>query len=378
MTAFRLIETPRSARLRIALVAPPWLPVPPLGYGGTERVISLLADGLVEQGHDVTLYAAAGSVTTARLVTPLPVPPRLIGSAPDDDVFHTVQAFLADGEFDIIHDHTSLGPAFAALMPDGPPVVHTLHGPWTPGVRRKLGLLHERVHLVAISHSQKSMNPDVRYAGVVHNGVDIHTHPFCADKEDFLVFLGRSNREKAPELAIDVAQAAGLPLTMIVKRSEPAEWEYWNDVVEPRLDGSITVMEQPPHATKVDLLGRARALMCPIDWPEPFGLVFAEALACGTPVITRPLGAAPEIVVHGVSGFLCDTPQQMLDAVEQAKHLSPAACRRRVTEHFSGSAMVRGYEEVYAEVIASRAARITTRPSAPVTVTAPSSAAMVS
>jgi glycosyltransferase involved in cell wall biosynthesis len=231
-------------------VAPPWLTVPPQGYGGTERVVALLADGLVANGHDVTLFAANGSRTTARLVSPLAVAPPIIGSAPDDEVFHTLSAFLAHDEFDVIHDHTGLGPAFGAFLLGGPPVVHTLHGPWTPAVRRKLGLVHDRAHLVAISHAQRRANPDVRYAGVVHNGVDLDAHPCCETKEDFLVFLGRISPEKAPEVAVEVARRAGLPLTMIVKRSEPAEWEYWEQVVAPHLDDNVTVIEQPPHEVK--------------------------------------------------------------------------------------------------------------------------------
>src|SRR6185295_2684150 len=231
-----------------------------------------------------------------------------------------------------------------------PPVVHTLHGPWTPGLKHKLGLVHDRVHLVAISHAQQRLNRNVRTAGVVHNGIDIAAHPFQREKEDFLLYLGRIHPDKAPEVAVEVAQKAGLPLTMIIKRSEPEEWEYWHDEVEPLVDDSITVIEQPAHDVKVDLLGRARALVCPINWPEPFGLVFAEALACGTPVITRPFGAAPEIVTSDV-GFLCDDVKDMVEAVEVVSKISPDACRARAVEHFSADAMVRGYTEVYASVL---------------------------
>jgi len=339
-----------SRCLRIAIVAPPWLPIPPNGYGGTERVIALLADGLTAAGHDVTLFAATGSRTGARLVAPLDEPPPVIGASPDEEAFHTIAAYLARHDFDLIHDHTSLGPVFAGLVDDGPPVVHTMHGPWTTGTRYKLGLVHDRVHLVAISHAQKRMNPSVRVAGVVHNGIDIDAHPFQEHKDDFLVFLGRVNPDKAPEVAIEVAQKTGRPLTMIIKRSEPEEWEYWHDCVEPLVDDSVTVLEQPPHDVKVDLLGRARALVCPINWPEPFGLVFVEALACGTPVITRPFGAAPEIVTDDV-GFLCDDVKDMVEAVEVASHISPHACRARAVDHFSGDAMVRGYTQVYESVL---------------------------
>ena len=342
--------SPSGSPLRIALVAPPWLPVPPHGYGGTERVIALLADGLAAAGHDVTLFAAVGSETRARLVAPLDEPPPVIGAAPDEEAFHTMAAYLARDEFDLIHDHTSLGPAFAGLLPDGPPVVHTLHGPWTNGLRSKLGLVQDRVHLVAISDAQQRMNPSVRTAAVVHNGIDIDAHPFQPEKDEFLLYLGRINPDKAPEVALEVAQKSGRRLVMVIKRSEPDEWEYWHDVVEPLVDDSVTVIEQPPHAVKVDLLGRARALVCPINWPEPFGLVFVEALACGTPVITRPFGAAPEIVTDAV-GFLCDDVKDMVEAVEATDLISPHACRARAVDHFSGAAMVRGYARVYESVL---------------------------
>jgi glycosyltransferase involved in cell wall biosynthesis len=357
MTVSYLPQTgpPAGSCLRIALVAPPWLPVPPHGYGGTERVIALLADGLAAAGHDVTLFAAVGSRTGARLVTPLEEPPPVIGAAPDEEAFHTMAAYLARDQFDLIHDHTSLGPAFAGLLPDGPPVVHTLHGPWTSGLKSKLGLVQDRVHLVAISEAQQRMNASVRTVGVVHNGIDIDAHPFQPQKggpkgDDFLLYLGRVNPDKAPEVAIEVAQKTGLPLTMVIKRSEPEEWEYWHDEVAPLVDESVTVIEQPPHRVKVDLLGRARALVCPINWPEPFGLVFVEALACGTPVITRPFGAAPEIVTSDV-GFLCDDVKDMVEAVDAARGISPHACRARAVDHFSGDAMVRGYMRVYDSVL---------------------------
>jgi glycosyltransferase involved in cell wall biosynthesis len=283
-------------------------------------------------------------------VSPLLAPPAIIGGAPDDDAFHTLHAYLASDEFDVIHDHTSLGPTFAALLSGGPPVVHTLHGPWTDGLRKKLALVQDAVEIVAISRAQAAINPAIEYAGVVHNGVDLDLHPYHADKEDFLVFVGRVNADKAPDVAIQIAAAAGLPLTMIVKRSEPEEWKYWNDVVAPLLHDGVEVLEQPPHATKVDLVGRARATLCPINWPEPFGLVLAESLACGTPVITRPVGAAPEIITDGVTGFLCDTTAEMIAAVDRLDTISPQTCRDHAAERFSAMSMVTGYEAIYRSV----------------------------
>ena len=330
------------------MVAPAWFAVPPVGYGGIERVVSVLTEGLVAAGHDVTLFAAAGSRTGARLVVPLQCPPRLGDLASmTDDLVHCTTAFLRADEFDIVHDHTGMGPALGALLIGRTPVVHTLHGPWTESGRRLLALVDGRVHVVAISRAQRADNPQLHYAGVVYNGIDVAAHPFQRAKEDFLLFVGRISAEKRPEVAIEVARRAKLPLVMVIKRSEPAERAYFDEIVAPHLGDDVVVLDQPPHEVKVDLMGRARALVFPIDWPEPFGLVMTEAMACGTPVITRPLGAAPEIVLDGVTGFLCSTESEMVDAVVAATELRPDDCRLRVEKLFSAQAMVAGYEAVY-------------------------------
>lgn len=341
--------------LRIGVVAPPVLSVPPIGYGGIERVVALLVEGLIERGHDVTLFAAPTSMTSAHLVSNVHTPRELGDPASlADELFHNAAAFREAGAFDIIHDHTATGAVFGAMFTDRAAVIHTLHGTWTPFSRRLFDLVGDRVHLVAISDAQMRSNSSVQYAGVVHNGVDLDAHPFVSDKEDFLIFLGRISAEKRPETAIDVARAAGLPLVMCIKATEPDERAYFEQMIVPRLGGDITVLEEPPHALKVDLLGRARALIFPIDWPEPFGLVMIEALACGTPVIARPLGAAPEIVRHGVTGFLCHTADEMVAAVGEVRSLNPSDCRTRAEQDFSGQAMVTRYEQIYRDVLSER------------------------
>jgi glycosyltransferase involved in cell wall biosynthesis len=343
-----LTRSQRAQRLRIGVIAPPWLPVPPTGYGGIERVVAVLVDGLVASGHDVTLFAAPGSSTDARLVTPLAIAPLLGDSdSGPDELYHTTAAYLRADAFDIYHDHTGIGPALGAMLSDRTPVVHTLHGPWTELGRRFYGLVHDRIHLVAVSQAQRAANPRLHYAGVVYNGIDLTAHPFHRSKEDFVLFVGRISPEKRPEVAVDVARAAGLPLVMVIKRNEPAERAYWDEVVAPRIGDDVVVLDQPPHAVKVDLMGRARALLFPIDWPEPFGLVMTEAMACGTPVIARSLGAAPEVVAHGITGFLCTTVEEMVDAVAAATELKPEDCRARVEGCFSARAMVLGYEHLY-------------------------------
>lgn len=343
---------PRRA-LRIAVIAPPYFAVPPAGYGGIERVVAALVEGLSSAGHDVTMVAAAGSSGPATVVSPLRAAPVLGDpSAVTDEQYHALWAYRRAGEFDLIHDHSSMGAAIGAMAAATTPVVHTLHGPWTDQARRLFGLLDDRLSLVAISHAQRSANPTVRYAGVVHNGVDMAQHPLRTEKEDFLIFVGRTSPEKRPDGAIEVARRAGLPLKMVVKRREPNEIRYWHDAVAPLLGSDVEVLEEPPHNLKVDLMGRARAMLFPIAWPEPFGLVMTEAMACGTPVIARPLGAAPEVVLEGVTGFLCATDRQMAAAVAATATIDPRACRQQVQDRFSTDSMVRGYERIYAAAAA--------------------------
>lgn len=341
--------------MRIAEIAPVWFTVPPQGYGGIELVVALLADGLVDQGHDVTLFASGGSQTKARLVSPLPEPPdpALLGNV-WFDAFHTAASFLEAADFDVIHDHSGiLGPALGAVMGGRPPVVHTLHGPWTDPARRYYRLLHERIHIVAISDSQRGDFDEIRYTGTVHNGIDLDSYPFREEKEDFLVYLGRANPDKGPAEAVEIAKRVGLPMVMLVKKSEPFERDYWENEVAPHLTDAIEVREGIPLAEKADLLGRARAMVFPIQWPEPFGLVMIEAMACGTPVVTVPLGAAPELVADGETGFLRESLDEMVECLARISEITPLSCRKRVEERFSARAMVDGYLEVFERVLRS-------------------------
>jgi glycosyltransferase involved in cell wall biosynthesis len=333
--------------VRIALIAPPYLTVPPQGYGGIEQVVALLANGLSACGHEVTLYASDGSDTAADLAPPLEEAPGP-GALGDEfhGLAHALRSYEDGASFDIIHDHTVAGLTIGVAL-GRRPLVHTLHGPWTTAARRYYAQVHDRADLVAISHAQQRANPSVRYAGVVPNGIDVAAHPFRAEKDDYLVFVGRAHPDKGPEVAIEVAHDAGLPLVIVTKRAEPLEERHWEHAVAPRLDGDVTVHDDLPHDEVLPIVAGARAMVFPIQWPEPFGLVMAEALACGTPVITRPLGAATEIVSDGETGFLCPDLDAMVRAVGQVHRLSPEACRQRAEHCFSAEAMVAGYERVY-------------------------------
>ena len=275
--------------MRVLLVAPPWLPVPPSAYGGIEWVVSGLADGLVDAGHDVTLVASGGSKTKARLETVFDEPP--FGQLGNSRI-ETIQALAAyhhRGDYDLVHDHTAaVGPALGTLT-DGPPVVHTLHLPWVDEQIRLARLIAPPVRLVAISHDQAARAPeDIPISAVVHNGIPIDRYPFTTDKDDYLLFVGRANREKGPEVAIEIAGRLGRPLIMAIKVNERHEREYWQEVLRPLIASAtsdIEVVPRPQYARKAGLMARAAAVLLPIQWAEPFGLVTPEANACGTPVV---------------------------------------------------------------------------------------------
>jgi glycosyltransferase involved in cell wall biosynthesis len=340
---------------KIAQISPPWLAVPPKGYGGIEWVVSLLADGLVERGHDVTLFATGDSQTNAtlRYVFEEAPGPVAINSIWHDTV-HQAFAHRDLSGFDLIHQHSYWSGLVAAMLADRP-VVHTLHRQFSDEMRRIYQQVADRMWFVAISEHQRSRMPDLRYAGVVHNGIDVSLYPLQEEKEDFLLFIGRTAPDKGPIRAVEAAKAAGLPLVMAVKMSERDEWEHWEREVAPALPEGTTVLHEIPHEEKADLMGRAKAVLFPIDWEEPFGLVMVEAMACGTPVLATARGAVPEVVADGETGFLLPVEgfgDAAADALKRVGDLDPHSCRKRVEERFTGDRMVDGYLDVYERVLA--------------------------
>ena len=339
--------------MRILQIAPPWFPVPPTGYGGTEQVVGLLADGLVERGHEVTLVAAGGSTSRARLRTTFAAAPTARLGDATTALTHAVAAYDGAYGFDVIHDHTVAGAAVGAFAGQAP-VVHTVHGPWTSEAHAFYTRVHGRVQLVAISHDHAVRAPvGIRLAGVVHNGVDVAAHPFVAEPCGDLAFVGRANPEKGPLLAIEVARRLGRHLRMAIKVNEPQEHEYFATQIAPALErADAEIVPITSHADKCRLLGEAAVLLFPITWPEPFGLVPVEANACGTPVVAFAEGAVPEIIEHGRTGVL--VARGDLDgftaAVERAARLQRATCRSAVTERFDAAHMVARYERLYRRV----------------------------
>jgi glycosyltransferase involved in cell wall biosynthesis len=340
--------------MRIAEVSPPWLAVPPRGYGGVEWVVALLADGLVEHGHEVTLFATGDSRTKAALeyVFEAAPGPKFINSI-WHDIVHSLHVYRDVSRFDVIHEHTVWSGLVAASLIDVP-VVHTLHGPFSAEMRQLYERVADRVWFVAISQNQRSHMPELRYAGVVYNGIDTSLYPFRAEKEDFVLFLGRVTPDKGPVRAAEAARAAGVRLVMALKIASPEEEEYWRNEVEPRLPEGTTILPEIPLEKKVDLLSRARAVLFPIDWEEPFGLVMTEAMACGTPVIATPRGSVPEVIADGETGFIVPVEEYAEAAVESIHRLGtidPRACRAWVEKRFSKESMVAGYEAVFERAV---------------------------
>jgi glycosyltransferase involved in cell wall biosynthesis len=340
--------------VRIAQICPPWLAVPPKGYGGIEWVVSLLADGLASAGHDVTLFATGDSKTTARLEYAFDEAP---GSARINDIMldatHTMFSLRdAASRFDVLHVHSPFS-ALAAAAETPVPAVHTLHGAFSPEMSRLYAQVADRAWFVAISEAQRRLNESLRYAGVVYNGIDVDRYPFSAVKDDYLLFLGRAAPEKGWRRAVETARLTGHRLISAVKIAHASEHLEWEARIKPILPEGSEVLGEISHEQKADLLAHARAVLFPIDWDEPFGLVMTESMACGTPVIASARGSVPEVIADGETGWIVDVDRYAEEAAERLELLDtidPAACRDRVWRLFSREAMVAGYERIFAEI----------------------------
>jgi glycosyltransferase involved in cell wall biosynthesis len=335
--------------MRIAVLAPCWFPVPPLGYGGIEWVVSLLADGLVDNGHDVTLFASGDSLTKAELAAVHPVAPSEWIGRSFWELRHVLHCFERADEFDVITDHS--GPPAAALAAAiDTPVVHTVHGP----LDGEPGLLYDQVSAVSpgtayvsLSMNQRKPRPNLNWIANCPNALDLSVYPFRPQRGEYLLFLGRMSPDKGAHRAVAVAMEAGLPLKLAGKMREPKEREYFAEFVEPHLGDGIEWLGEVSHGQKVELLQHARATLFPIEWEEPFGLVMIESMACGTPVIATRRGAVPEVIEHGRSGVIVDDYSIIPAALEQADRLDARELRQFVEERFSPMRMVRDYVKAF-------------------------------
>jgi glycosyltransferase involved in cell wall biosynthesis len=332
--------------MRIGIISPPWVPTPPPRYGGTEQIVDILARGVSGHGHDVVLFATGDSTCPVNLASAFDVPPTpMTETVPE--TFHVIAAYERLADMDVIHDHTTLGPLLSHIAP-GVPVVATNHGPFTEETRRIYGAYDPRISLVAISRSQAaSAGPGVRVARVIHHGIEVENFPVGQGTGDYVAFLGRMAPAKGAHLAIQAARRAGVPIKLAAKCREEAEIAYFDEFVRPLLGPDAEYVGEIGGSDKLDLLGSARALVNPITWPEPFGLVMTEALACGTPVVTTWHGAAPEIVIDGSTGFLCHNLDEMVDAIAGVGAIDRSVCRQSVEDHFSSNRMVRDHLALY-------------------------------
>jgi glycosyltransferase involved in cell wall biosynthesis len=334
--------------MRIALIAPPWIPVPPPAYGGTELVVDALARGLAAAGHQV-LLATTGDSTCPVERTWVHDHARTAEMGDTAiELTHVLHAYSKVGDADVIHDHTVAGPALASRR-SNPPAVTTNHSPFTEDVRRYYRALEHRVPIVAISHHHASTAGDVPVAAVIHHGIDESRYP-VGPGGDHLVFVGRMSPVKGVPQAIEIARRAGVPLDIAARMRGTSERDYFEAEVKPLLGGDVRYVGEVDREEKLALVGGARALLNPIRWDEPFGLCMVEALACGTPVIATLRGAAPEIVNHGTTGFLASTTDQAVTAVTWAAALDRHACRRAVEARFSARRMVADHLALYQDV----------------------------
>jgi glycosyltransferase involved in cell wall biosynthesis len=343
--------------VRIAVLSPVWFPVPPTGYGGIEWVVSLLADGLAEAGHDVTLFASGDSRTKAKLSYVYEIAPSSEIGRAQVELHHALACFERAAEFDVINDHS--GPPAAVVAGAVPTLtVHTVHGPLEgePGeLYEQIARVSPRTRLISLSMNQRQPKPGLPWLANVPNALDFSVYPVHPHRGDYLLFLGRMTHEKGAHRAVAVAMEAGVALKLAGKKREPAEQLYFREFVEPYLHDGIEYVGEVTHGEKVELLQNARATLFPIEWEEPFGLVMIESMACGTPVIATRRGSVPEVIEPGRSGVIVDDYREMADALASADELDPLELRRAAEERFSRERMVADYVAAFEELRSSNA-----------------------
>lgn len=335
--------------MRVGFLAPPWVPVPPPAYGGTEAVIDVLARQLSAQGHDVKLFATGDSTCPVPTDYLFPEAVKPIDHWPSLRR-HLRAGYEALGDCDVIHDNTLQGPALH--RPKGN-IVATTHGPIGAREVKVIRNYRAGTGLVAISRSQRHAAGWLNWSATIHHGIEVEKYPMGAGG-DYLLFLGRMDAVKGVHRAIVVAREAGRPLIIAAKMREPFEREYFEHHVRPYLSSEIHYAGEADLRLRQELLVSARALINPIQWNEPFGLVMIEAMASGTPVIGSNRGSIPEIVAHGKTGFVCSTTSQAVRAVWDVDLIDRSECRRHVEMNFSAQRMAQAYLDVFTRVRPTR------------------------
>ncbi|MGC4897507.1 glycosyltransferase family 4 protein [Micromonospora sp. DT31] len=339
--------------LRIAMVVPPWLPVPPPGYGGLEAVVAGLVDALVARGHAVTLFGAGdGHGTAAEFVSTGGLQFDRMGEAlPELAHLAHVERLVDPADFDLVHDHTTIGPMVAGRR--RLPTVATVHGNPVGEYGTALRTVDPDVGLIAISHAQRRANPGLPWVATVHNAMPLEDFPRKrVPGAGPVLWLARFSPDKGPEVAIAACRRAGLPLTLAGKCSEAAEHRYLDEVVRPLLGADVTLVVNADRETVLRLLLDARCLVMPVQWAEPFGMVMVEAMATGTPVVALRRGSVPELVRSGITGFVCDHADELAAALRAAVGLDPADCVAHVARRFSVQRLAADHEAVYRALLA--------------------------
>ncbi|HET6869867.1 MAG TPA: glycosyltransferase family 4 protein [Solirubrobacteraceae bacterium] len=338
------------------MLAPPWIPVPAPGYGGVESVVSSLTESLVRRGHAVTLFCAPGSTSRADVVTVLDkcYPDEIERSLYEVDhvgrAFDAIDAATNGDRFDLVHDHCGFA-ALAMANRIDTPLVHTLHGPFTPDTAPFYARHGHKAALVGISRAQlSSAPPGLGPIRSIPNPIDLRAWPLQERKDDYLLWIGRMTPEKGPHRAIAAASAARVPL-VLAGVIQPGQQAFFDREVAPHLDGQrVRFVGEVGGTVKRSLFARARGLLMPIRWNEPFGMVVVEALACGTPVIAFPEGAVRDLVTDGETGFLVDDERAMAVAVGNLPRIEPRACRAWVSQHCDVDVVAAAYERIYRSI----------------------------
>jgi glycosyltransferase involved in cell wall biosynthesis len=333
--------------MRILLVAPPWVPVPPPSYGGTEAVLDTLARGLRAAGHEVVLYATGDSTCDVETQWTYRHAVGTERIRPQTELRHVVDAYRCalDRGVDVVHDHTVTGPLYGLRL--GAPVVTTNHGPFDDELRTYYGAIGDPVPVVAISRHHASTAAPAPIAAVIHHGIDVDRFPPGDGDGGYAAFVGRMAPDKGVHRAARIARAAGVPLCVAGKRREPAEHEYFEREVAPLLGDGVVYLGEVGVHEKLQLLAGASCLLNPIGWPEPFGMVMIEALACGTPVVATPEGSVPEIVTDGETGFVRAGDAELAEALEHVASLDRRRCRSEAARRFSADRLVGDHVRLY-------------------------------
>jgi glycosyltransferase involved in cell wall biosynthesis len=339
--------------MRIAQLAPLAESVPPKYYGGTERIVSYLTEELVQQGHDVTLFATGDSQTNARLNPMCREGLRKANGVSNPHAPFTMmleKAFAAADQFDVIHSHLDFL-TFPLARRCGTPVLTTLHGRLDLPELKPIFAEFIDCPLISISHAQRQPLAWASWQQTIYHGLPENLYSFYPFSQPYLAFIGRLTPEKRPDHAIEIAKRAGMPLKIAAK-VDPVDREYFRTVIQPLLsDPLVEFVGEVTDAEKNELLGNAFALVAPFDWPEPFGLVFIEALACGTPILAYRRGSVPEIIDDGQTGFICDTVDQMVNTVPRVSTLDRKHCRQVFEKRFTLKRMVQDYLAAYETLV---------------------------